>query len=62
MVFPPVDADSKVDTSENPIQEVLVETVEKKKKPPKQKVGFRDRKVLEHIFTYNQPVILVCLT
>lgn len=40
-----MDADSNVDNIENPIQEV-VEEVDKKKKKPKQKVGFRDRKVL----------------
>jgi hypothetical protein len=40
-----VDADSNIDTTENPVQEILEETVDKKKKKPKQKVGFRDRKV-----------------
>jgi len=45
MVFPPVDADSNVDNTEQPVQEILEETVDKKKKKPKQKVGFRDRKV-----------------
>lgn len=46
-VFPPVDADSNVDTDtvEFPVQEILEESVDKKKKKPKQKVGFRDRKV-----------------
>lgn len=46
-VFPPVDADSNVDNIENPIQEVL--EVDKKKKKQKQKVGFRDRKVLKSL-------------
>jgi len=43
-----VDADSKINASEdNPIETILEETVDKKKKKPKQKVGFRDRKVLK---------------
>lgn len=47
VAFPPVDADSNVETNdENPVLEVLEETIDKKKKKPKQKVGFRDRKVL----------------
>lgn len=47
IVFPPVDADSNVETTDEiPSQEVLEEAVDKKKKKPKQKVGFRDRKVL----------------
>jgi hypothetical protein len=42
-----VDADSNVETNdENPVLETLEEAVDKKKKKPKQKVGFRDRKVL----------------
>lgn len=51
-IFPPVDADSHVDTNESPIQEILEETVDKRKKKPKQKVGFRDRKVLIFIIHY----------
>lgn len=47
LLFPPVDADSNVDTTkDNTVTEILEETVDKKKKKPKQKVGFRDRKVL----------------
>lgn len=32
VVFPPVDADSNIDTTESPVQEILEETVDKKKK------------------------------
>lgn len=46
VVFPPVDADSNIDTSEFSVQELLEESVNKNKKKFKQKVGFRDRKVL----------------
>lgn len=48
-----MDADSHVDTNESPVQDVLEETVDKKKKKPKQKVGFRDRKVLIYILIFN---------
>ncbi|XP_025418366.1 calcium uptake protein 1 homolog, mitochondrial [Sipha flava] len=49
VVFPPVDADSNVETNdENPVLETLEEAVDKKKKKPKQKVGFRDRKIIEY--------------
>ncbi|KAL5245273.1 hypothetical protein ACI65C_012683 [Semiaphis heraclei] len=45
---PPVDADSNVDTTENPTDEILEETVDKTKKKPKQIIGFRDRKIIEY--------------
>jgi len=48
-----VDADSNVNiTEDNPI-EILDETVDKKKKKPKQKIGFRDRKVFNFSFIIN---------
>lgn len=51
VVFPPVDADSNINiTEDNPTEEILDETVDKKKKKPKQKVGFRDRKVFNFSF------------
>lgn len=54
VVFPPVDADSNVNiTEDNPIEEILDETVDKKKKKPKQKIGFRDRKVFNFSFIIN---------
>jgi len=57
VTFPPVDADSNVDTTENPSDEILEETVDKKKKKPKQIVGFRDRKVFSVSMT-NQLIII----
>ncbi|XP_050421755.1 calcium uptake protein 1 homolog, mitochondrial [Adelges cooleyi] len=49
-IFPPVDADSNVESPENPIEDddILDEAVDKKKKKPKVKIGFRDRKIIEY--------------
>ncbi|XP_050543005.1 calcium uptake protein 1 homolog, mitochondrial [Daktulosphaira vitifoliae] len=50
VIFPPVDADSNVESSENQLddEDILDESVDKKKKNSKEKIGFRDRKIIEY--------------
>lgn len=60
VVFPPVDADSNVDTTEFPVQE-LEESIDKKKKKPKQKVGFRDRKVSKCFSAITKYIIIIII-
>lgn len=57
-----MDADSNMDTTQSPVQEALEETVDKKKKKPKQKVGFRDRKVFFlNIVLLSEFIIIIIL-
>lgn len=62
VLFPPVDADSNVDTTDDSmVKEMLEETVDRKKKKPKQKIGFRDRKVLHsNNINYINNLFILC--